>query len=431
MARRRSPGEGSIAQRKDTGRWTAQIVIGYDTKGNPKRIRKDFNTKREADTWLSQNKTDFARGDLSTTDLTLEVFARDFLARKERDTNAKTFSNYRDIINAYVLEIKRKHPLEPLPALGKIKLAALKPLMILRWIETLQNEGRSAYSVFKAHSYLSMILNAAMNLELIHRNPARKAKPPTPPTPELSRLPAPDVIKFLSWCADHGLRFGGRIPGPATRRRPGPHPITRYATLALLTGMRREELLGLRWKDIHFDRGYLEVLQTVTYIYGKATFGPPKTPEAKRLVMLEPNAMDVLHEQFEHTRLLAASCKKGWRDHGLVFPSSVGTPTAEKTIQRWWADASAGSEVQRVRLYDTRSTWGSEFIKRGGSPKAAAKKMGHRDMAYLMRRYIRPDEDEMRRTARGLEDMYGPEKSLRIVDELEQNTENDQEDGAA
>lgn len=398
MARRRSPGEGSVRQRRDTGRWRAALVVGYTATGNPKRISKDFDTKREADVWLAEQFTKQNRGELAISELQLSNFLTDWLAGKKVEVRENTYVRYKDVIQRFVM-----------PYLGQHKLRDLKPQHISHWIVTLQREGKSVYSVYRAHEFLSMALSHAVNLEYIYRNPAHKIKPPAPPKPKLDAMAANEVHRFLDWCLVNGETFGGRNKGKAIKRREGPHKIYRYAFVALMTGMRREELLGLRWQDLDLDDASLQIRQSVVYIAGKAIFDKPKTDESEREVLLEESTVQILREQLEHVVLLKASTKE-WQEHDLVFPSILGTPLPERTLRRWWWDAIEGSGVSEIRLYDTRATWITHALASGMNAKAVAKRVGHKDIAFMLKTYARPDREEMRRAAKSLEQMYGAKK---------------------
>lgn len=397
MARRRSPGEGSIHQRKDTGRWRAAVVVGYTPNGNPKRVTRDFDSKREAADWLAEQSRKLARGELNLSEITLGEFLADWLAMKRQEVRDNTYQRYHAVVHKLIV-----------PGLGQVKVRELKPTHIARWIADLQRAGKSTYSVFRAHEFLSMALNHALNLELIFRNPAHKIRPPKPPPPKLDSLSAAEVQTFLAWCQTHGERYGGRHKGKAIKRREGPHKVYRYAYVALMTGMRREELLGLRWQDVNLEEGALEIHQSVVFIGGKAVFDNPKTQESEREVMLDAGTVAILRDQQQHVAEMRAAAGASWREHDLVFPSIVGTPLPERTLRRWWEDAIEGSGVNPIRLYDTRATWITHALNRGMNPKTVAKRVGHKDIAFMLKTYARPDKAEMRAAARGLDELYGP-----------------------
>ncbi|MFX7540811.1 tyrosine-type recombinase/integrase, partial [Acinetobacter baumannii] len=89
---------------------------------------------------------------------------------------------------------------------------------------------------------------------------------------------------------------------------------------ALMTGMRREELLGLRWQDVNLEEGALEIHQSVVFIGGKAVFDNPKTQESEREVMLDAGTVAILRDQQQHVAEMRAAAGASWREHDLVFP---------------------------------------------------------------------------------------------------------------
>ncbi len=88
----------------------------------------------------------------------------------------------------------------------------------------------------------------------------------------------------------------------------------------------------------------------------------------------------------------------------------------DKTARKLWHDLRAKAGVRRVRLYDTRSTWGSEAARRKMNPKLLADRMGHTDVRFTMKRYVRPNDLERREGAMPISEMYAPDPPLKLVD---------------
>lgn len=392
MARRRSPGEGSVHPDGTTGRWRATIVLGYDPlTGNRQRKTSRHTTKAEAQKWLLDQRAKLARGEVSSTKLTLGDWVRQWLEHKKRTVTAKTASSYTWMLEKYVID----------RAIGGMRLSSVDPVTIRHWLHGLHDDGKSAYMVAKAHAYLGMALRDAVRLEIIHRNPAENERPVAPPEPELARLPAADVLTLIE------------------KAREIQHPFETYVVLALQSAMRKEELLGLRWKDVDLENARVSVRQTVTFQSGKAIFGAPKTPKAKRDIDIDPETVVLLRRQLERVNAVRATRlekKRRWDEHDLVFPSRVGTPLPDKTARGLWYDLLDKADVTKVRLYDTRSTWGSEAARKRMNPKMIADRMGHTDPRFTMRRYVRPDNLERREAAMSIRDLYTDPPPLKIVD---------------
>jgi integrase len=379
MPRRRSPGEGSIRNRlKTRGSFEAAVVVGYLENGNPKRISQSFPTKAAAQDWLLEQQNKLKSGTLAISKLTVAEFAAEWLALAKRRCRANTYNSYYAITRDLIT-----------PFLGEHVLTALAPIHISRWIMQLQ-EKTTPYLVHKAHTYLSMILEEATRLELIARNPAKRSRPPKPRRRDLTRWSPAEAAAALLWLAESNLET-----------------LYYYVCLGLATGMRKEELLGLRWIDIDEDAFKIQIRQTVAYVAGKAVFGEPKTESSKRDIYFKYDVLEVFRRQRKLQCELATLAGDKWKEYDLVFTSLVGTPIPQKTLRRWWDRMIEGANVTRIRIYDLRSTWGSTEAALGTNPKAISDRFGHVDAKFTMQTYIRPDLDEMQATAKPLLELYG------------------------
>jgi integrase len=377
MARRRTPGEGSIRYRKNRNVFEAAVVTGYNDKGNPVRITKAHRTKTEALTWLEQTKRQVQEGALGNRRLTLTEYATEWLEGIKRRCSPNTIASYELILKKQIL-----------PTLGKYQLTDLTPLHISRWTANLETIT-TPYLVHKSHSYLSMIFNAAMRLELIQKNPAARVRPPKPEKADLQRWSSTEVRKVLEYLETHDNAN-----------------FVLYIRLGLATGMRKEELRGLRWIDILETEQIIQIRQTVTSVAGKLIFGPPKTKASKRDIYTDPDLLELFKEHRHHQNMLKETARTRWKEHGLILTSELGTPMQDKSLRRWWDAMIATTEVKRIRIYDTRSTFGSTAINQIGNAKTVSKLLGHTDVRFTLQTYIRPDEDEMRAAAKSLKNRY-------------------------
>lgn len=392
MPRRRAPGEGSIHLRKDTGRYRAMLVTGYNESGNPRRRCKDFDSAAEARAWLAEQQLKFGRGELYAANLTVAEMAEEWLASKS-DKAAGTVDSYNWITREHIK-----------PRLGKYKLAELRPLHVRRFIADLQKE-LTPYMVHKVHSYLSMILNEAVRLELAPRNVAAHVRPPKPARGKLESWDDDEVERVLEVCLSDG------------------QPLGAYVYLGLMTGLRREELLGLRWQDVRLDECWLEVRQVVVFVRGKAIVKEPKNENAGRVVTFDPATAQVLLRHKEQLELLRQAAKR-WEENDLVFPSTVGTPIGTKTLQRWYGELVAEAGVRRIRPYDLRSTHGSVLAKHKVSPKAISERLGHADVRFTFATYIRPQRSEQREIADMIGSLY---RSNQVQPGADEDAKHDQE----
>lgn len=153
----------------------------------------------------------------------------------------------------------------------------------------------------------------------------------------------------------------------------------------LTTGMRKGELLGLRWQDVHLERGAIQVTQALVKVRGRAVVQEPKTARARRMIELTPLAVEALrrHRARQAEERLAAG--PAWRDHGLVFCKRDGTPLDPVNVyRRDFKRVLAKADLQGVRLHDLRHTHATLLLKSGANPKVVSDRLAHASAAFTM-----------------------------------------------
>jgi len=157
--------------------------------------------------------------------------------------------------------------------------------------------------------------------------------------------------------------------------------------LALTTGLRQGELLGLRWSDVDFDVGEARVGQAVQRYGGKLHFVPPKTAKSRRSVTLTLMAIEALraHKARQaQDRLLAGS---RWQEFGLVFPSAVGTPMEPRNATRAFKAFPWRSKLPEMRFHDLRHAFATLLLAQGASPRVVMEMLGHSQISLTMNTY--------------------------------------------
>ncbi len=156
----------------------------------------------------------------------------------------------------------------------------------------------------------------------------------------------------------------------------GPHYEAIY--LALATGLRRGELLALRWSDIDLDRRELRVRRTVREIPGQGSVVmEPKTPRSRRPVALSEQAVGVLrsHRVQQHERRLKLG--EAWVDHDLVFPTAVGTPWVARNMLRGFWKAAESAGLERLTFHTRRHSAASLMAQAGVPVTSISAQLGH------------------------------------------------------
>ncbi len=263
------------------------------------------------------------------------------------------------------------------PAVGSVKLQALTPVHLDRLYADMA-ERLSPRMVRYVHTIIRKALSDAVKKGLVVRNVADAATPPSAKStkaPEMATWTPEQLRTFLDGVADHRL-----------------FPLLR---LAAMTGLRRGEVLGLRWSDVDLDARRLVVRQQVTAVAGKVQVGELKTAAGRRTITLDPGTVELLRDhrkrQLEERLLLGS----GYVDQGLVFAGLDGALIHPDSLTKLFDRLVAASGLPRLRLHDLRHTHATHLIARGVHSKRVSARLGHTSHSFTMDTYghLMPDDE--------------------------------------
>jgi integrase len=227
--------------------------------------------------------------------------------------------------------------------------------------------GLSAQSVLHVHRILAEALNQAVRWRLLAVNPAAAVQPPRPERPEL-RIPEPAVVERIIKAAEGtGLHM----------------PIL----LAAATGMRRGEILGLRWRAVDLKKGNLRVIATLQRNRRGLGFGEPKTQRGRRTIVLPPFAVDVLRRHRKEQAQKRLRLGRVWRDEDLVVTTGVGGPMDPGEVTRGFRRLAREIGVEGVRFHDLRHAYATMLLASGVHPKIASEALGHSTIGITLDTY--------------------------------------------
>jgi integrase len=233
VSRKRGNGEGSITKREDDGRWMARYTV-HTAAG---RKRKTIYGKTRAEVAEKLAKAVMDRTDGLVFDegsLRLFKYLERWLADSVRDTvRATTYENYAYLVRTYIV-----------PSLGRVKLTTLTPAHVQRFYREKLDSGLAPRTVQYLHTLLRKALKQAVKWGLIPRNVTDAVDAPRPAKKEIKYLSFDQAKAFLKVASED--RFWALY------------------VLAISTGLRRGELLGLRWEDLDVERGVLRVRRSLT-----------------------------------------------------------------------------------------------------------------------------------------------------------------------
>jgi integrase len=233
-------------------------------------------------------------------------------------------------------------------------------------------QGLAPVTVRKVHIILRSTLARALKRGLITTNPALEAESPTgrackPPT-------------FPVWSPQELQRFLSFVQE---------HPYYAAFHLSATTGLRRGELLGLRWCDLDLERAALRVLQTVIVVNAEVLVETPKSPSSRRCVDLDARTAEVLrqHQHAVNEADVGASLTDLMRSSALVFSRADGTPLHPTLFSYWFQRQVELAGLRRIRLHDLRHTHATLALQAGVHPKVVCERLGHSSITVTLDTY--------------------------------------------
>ena len=342
MARKkRGHGEGSITQRS-YGSWRAQVTI------DGKRHGKTFKKKTEAQTWLRKTQFEIDKGlTYSSTQINLEQFLSDWLSVHKTGLKPRTGERYEQISRDYIY-----------PYIGKIKFHDLRLDKVEKLYQNLLQEGVTIRNVRYAHSILHRSLQDAVRRGLVGFNAAHGARQPKMPYKEMQILDENQVMQFFL-CVKNDCNEA-------------------LYHLAIKTGMRKGELLGLKWSDLDWNRGTLRIQRQAQRIPGKGrTFVSLKTRAGKRTISPGSETLQLLREHKSRQQLQKALEGVRWQDLDLIFPSKVGTIQSGSNVLKRFKALLESASLPPIRFHDLRHTTASMMLIHGVTILVVSKILGH------------------------------------------------------
>jgi integrase len=355
--------KGHIERRGETS-WRLIFDLGKDAvTGRRRTQRVTFHgTKREAQRRLTQVLADVGQGRYVEP---AKLLVGDYV--KERidiwsdsgSIGGRTTERYKQLLKCQVR-----------PHIGGKALQALSVGDVERWHATLRASGLAQQTILNAHRVLSKTLRDAMRHGLVVKNVAslEGARPPRVERAEIEIIPNVRIGEVLS-------KMRGRAPYPKV-------------VVALFTGLRRGELLALRWGDVDLTGKTLRVRQaleeTRTGVKVKAT----KTRAGRRDIDLPDIVVEVLRDHRKdllELRMRLGAGKLG--DDDLVFPALDGGPQRPSNLSGDWREAVEVLQLPKVTFHALRHTHASQLIDSGLDVVRISKRLGHADPSITLKIY--------------------------------------------
>jgi integrase len=309
---------------------------------------------------------------------TVESYAEHWLRDVvEARLRLATITSYRDTMRLHIL-----------PTLGRYGLRRLTPAHVRMLLTAKQAAGLSVRSVQIIHATLRAMLAEAVREELLERNVAAIVRAPAS---------VPDEVR--PWAPDEAAVF---LQSAESDRL--------YALFAVGVGLglRRGELLGLRWLDIDLDGRVLYVRQTAQRINGHGmVFGLPKSARSRRVIPLPAVTVKVLRQHRLRQEAERLAAEPYWHESGLVFTTTIGTVLEPRNLARLLDGLIKHAGVRRIRLHDLRHTCASLLLAQGVPPRVVMEVLGHSQLGITMNLYSHVMPSALREAADAIDRALG------------------------
>jgi len=337
---------GQIIARGDR-RWLIRVYLGRNQETNKRKYhnRTIHGPMREAQAYLTRRlrERDLGR-DLEGAHITLNEYLDRWLEAVVRPrVREKTCQDYEGMLRRYVR-----------PGLDERLLTAVRPLDLQTTYQQMMQRGLSARTVRYTHAVLRFAVRQAVSWRLLLECPADGIKLPLQPRREMQALTVEQVRVFLqaALATPHG---------PAL-------------AVAVATGMRPSEYLGLKWQDIDWERQTVSVVRSLRRLKGRWSFADTKRSGSRRPIKLQSWVADILHD-LNMSRTTTTSNNPFPEGIDLVFKTVSGHPVNADCLANHFRSILEAADLPRIRLYDLRHTAATLALAAGVSPKVISEQL--------------------------------------------------------
>ena len=351
---KRANGEGSIKHRTD-GRWEARYTFqgkSHSIYGKSQaEVRKkltEVTSKIDGGTFAAPSKTTVAEW--------LEEWQEKYLRSVKESTRQR-----------YEIDVR----IHLVPAIGGVRLCKLSGDMITEMYSAEQNKGLSVKSIKNLHGTLHKALEQAAKKKLITGNPCEDAIIPESDeaVKEMHPLRDEQVKQFRQMAAGNFFEF--------------------LFDVALFTGMRQGEIIGLTWDCVDFERGDIHLyrqLKRIPKSGGQFRFTTLKNKQDRRIKPPQ-HVMEVLRKVKRQQAEWRLRCGECWHDTGLVFTNEIGEHVNDRTLYNNFKKIVDEMHLPEVLFHDLRHTYATLALQNGVDPKTVSATLGHATVAFTMDKY--------------------------------------------
>jgi integrase len=354
---------GSLKKRSEKS-WSIVLYLGRDPITGKKKQswRTVHGTKKDAERELNRLLHELDTGAyIDPSRLTVGEYLDKWLDYAKTNVSGKTYERYEGIVRDHLK-----------PALGAHLLTKLQPLHVqAHYSASLKNgrkDGRdgglSAQTVVHHHSVLREALNRAVKWGLVARNVADAVEPPRPEKFEMKAIDETQT----AWLIEASERTRLYIP----------------ILLAVTTGMRRGEILALRWQDVELGHGFLTVRRSLQQTKAGGLKFKPTKGNRPRPISIPQLLTDALTEHSAQQGARKAAFGSDFQDHDLVCCVEDGAIWKPSAFTSAYRDLLRRRKIRNIRFHDLRHSHASQLLRAGINPKVISERLGHSKVAFTL-----------------------------------------------
>lgn len=393
-------GIGSFEKRGKTS-YRLTVSLGFDHNG--KRIKKQKTIKAKNDTEakieLAKFVTEIDGGEyIDPSKIKFADFVKEWREKYATEHLApKTLESYEFPLKNFII-----------PVFGHLRLEQIKTIHVIDYLNSLKKDGvrkdgkpggLSSSSIQYHHRILKDIFKRAVEWKLIKESPVGPGTRPKVVQEKTDVYTKEEVIQLFDLLQSEPIQW--RI----------------FFSLAITTGLRRGELLALRWSEIDFERGTLQVNHSLTHTkkYG-LQLTAPKTESSRRTVSIPRYLLEEMKRYKHHKNQERIQADELWEggEHFFLFSTWNGKPFYPSTPRTWWSRFIKRTNFKYIRLHDLRHTAATLLINEGEHAKNISARLGHADIKTTLNIYSHYLQEADERVADKLDALFSPDRKIDI-----------------
>ena len=352
-----------------SGKWEVEVSLGLNpADGKRKYKSKRFKRKKDAKEWAAKQEINKNMGIvIDTGDYKIKEYLNEWIEDHKENLSPTTYDGYKMIIRVHLN-----------PALGQLKLENLRPIHIKSYFRHKKKNGRadgkkgglSQKTLLQHYRVLSKALKEAVKMELLKRNPAKAVSSPKPKKKVIQAMNEKQINKLLKVAKNEN------------------EWIYNFIYLAVKTGMRRGELLGLRWEDVNLNEKQLNIRNTLVITKKGMIFKEPKTSSSIRPIEITEDLISVLKsiQKNQNKRKIYLGLNY-CTNNNLVFCKDNGEKFNPDTATRRFKRIAKKAGLDQFHLHTLRHTHATLLLKAGVHPKIVQERLGHSSITQTLDTY--------------------------------------------